>query len=376
MNICMVISAHFPPREGMGFYVWNLSRYLTTHGHTVQIITRGAPDQPFYEKTDGITIWRPFFAPVYPFHVQLHGIFVSKLVRKLESEVDLFHSHSPLIPPIKTSRPIVLTFHSMVRDDIQATKLTSGYTLLMKLQVPFSYGLEVENLKTATLVNAVSPRVVEALQKYPHSPSNVPVVWNGVDTDIFKPNPENQTKNGFILVVGRVGPGKGLEDLIDAVSSISNPNPTIHLMIVGDGSLRNSLEQRANVSGLKGRVHFEGHISDRNRLIDLYQKASLFVMPSHHEGLPTVILEAMACGCPVLATDVGGVPCVIEDGINGMLIPPHDPTRMAAAIQSLLKDPQKLNDLGMQARQTIDQRFSWNKIGAGYVDLYSRLLQG
>ncbi|MEN6409607.1 MAG: glycosyltransferase family 4 protein, partial [Anaerolineaceae bacterium] len=303
----MVISAHFPPREGMGFYVWNLSRYLTRHGHTVQIITRSAPGQPSHETVDGITIWRPFFAPLYPFHVHLHGLFVSRRVHKLESEVDLFHCHSPLVPPIKTTRPIVLTFHSMVRDDIQATKLTSGYTLLMKLQAPFSYGLEVENIRTATLVNAVSPKVVEALQKYPYSPSNVPVVWNGVDTEKFKPDPANQVKDGFILTVGRVGPGKGLEDLIDAMSVVSTLNPVIHLRIVGDGSSRNALEQRIEAIGLKERIHFEGHVSDRNRLIDFYQKASLFVMPSHHEGLPTVILEAMACGCPVLATDVGGI---------------------------------------------------------------------
>ena len=205
MNICMVVSAIFPPREGMGFYVWNLSRYLTRQGHQVQIITRGAAGQAFHEVVDGINIWRPFFAPLYPFHVHLHGLFVSRLIRKLEKEVDLFHSHSPLIPPIKTNRPVMLSIHSTTCDDIKATKLDSWYTLLMKLQAPVSFWLEVSNLKTATVVNAISPRVVGALQRYPGCPRNIPVVWNGVDTDIFRSKSRKISPRWFYLISRPVG---------------------------------------------------------------------------------------------------------------------------------------------------------------------------
>ena len=82
----------------------------------------------------------------------------------------------------------------------------------------------------------------------------------------------------------------------------------------------------------------------------------------------------MACGCPVLATNVGGVPNVVEDGVNGILVPPKDPHRMAAAIQTLLADPEKLNKMGFQARNTIEQGFSWEKIGSKFVDHYSSML--
>jgi glycosyltransferase involved in cell wall biosynthesis len=375
MRICMVVSIPMPPQEGIGFYVWNLSRFLVRQGNQVQIITRGAAGQAIRDLVDGITIWRPFFVPLYPFHVHLHGLFVSKLVRKLGVEVDLFHCHSPLVPPIKTTRPVMLSVHSTIREDIAATKLDSWYTLLMKLQEPVSCWLEVENLKKATTVNAISPRVAEALQKYPHSPRNVPIVWNGVDTNIFIPRPGELRKEDFILTVSRLSPGKGLEDLIGAISSIFHLKKAIKLVIIGDGPLRHPLEQRVNDYGLNEQIRFEGHISDRNHLIGCYQKASLFVLPSHHEGLPTVILEAMACGCPVLATNVGGIPNVIEDGLNGVLIPPEDPIRMASVIQTLLANPERLNELGFQARHTIEQSFSWEIIGSKFLDLYSSMLQ-
>ena len=369
----MLVSAALPPCEGMGFYVWNLSRYLTSQGHQVQIITRGKPGQESHEVINGITIWRPFFAPLYPFHVHLHSLFVSTYINKLEAETDLFHCHSPLVPPIKTKRPAMLSFHSTIPEDVKSTKLNGWHTFLMKLQVPVSYRLEMENIKRATAVNAISPHVAQILHRYPYCPKDVPVVWNGVDTNIFKPMIEYPLKNDFILTVGRLGPGKGMEDLVDAIYFISRQKRAIKLVITGEGPLKHFLEQRVNAYGLKESIRFEGHISDRNHLIHLYQKTSLFVLPSHHEGLPTVMLEAMACGCPVLATDVGGVPDIIKDGVNGVLIPAKDSRRMASVIQSLLADPEKLYEMGVQARETVEERFSWDKIGKNFIDLYSSI---
>jgi glycosyltransferase involved in cell wall biosynthesis len=375
MNVVMLVSAVFPPREGMGFYVWNLSRTLTRHGHHVQIITRGAARHALREQVEGITLWRPFFAPLYPFHVHLHGLFVAKLIRTLEAQVDIFHCHSPLVPPTRTIRPVLLTFHSTVRDDIQATRLNSGRTLLMKLQAPVSVRLEVENLRTATRVSGVSPGVVEALKRYPHCPPDVPVVWNGVDVDLFKPPADRHFGDRVLLSVGRLGPGKGLEDLIEAISIISSGTTALKVVIIGDGPLRVSLERRVNALGLAYLIKFEGPVTDRNRLRGYYQEASLFVLPSHHEGLPTVMLEAMASGCPILATRVGGIPSVVEEGVNGALVPPGDPRRLASAVQSLLADPIQLAAMGLRARQTIERGFSWEQIGERFIDLYSDLLK-
>lgn len=372
----MLLSAEFPPREGMGYYAWNLARCLVRRGHPVQLITRRTPGHGLREEVDGITIWRPVFLPLYPFHVHLHSLFVARVIRFLEAEVDIFHCHSPLIPPIQTKRPVMLTFHSTVRDDIRATKITSAYTLAMKLQAPVSFRLEAAGLKTASQVNAVSPKVADHLKTYPHCPPQVPVVWNAVDTEIFTPGGDRRARAGsrelYILVVGRLGPGKGVEDLVEAVSLV-NRFQKCRVIVIGDGPAKAALEQRCISLNMQDQFQFVGHVADRNRLARYYQRAALFVLPSHHEGLPTVLLEAMASGCPVVATAVGGVPDVVEDGVNGLLVQPQAPQDLAAAMRSLLADPQRMEALGWQARQSIEKRFSWENSAARFLSLYSQL---
>jgi len=113
----MITSIPFPPTEGIGYYTWNLSRFLMNHGHQVQIITRGQRGKQSYEESENIPIWRPQFFPLYPFHVHSHKLFVQKLVNQIEEDVDLFHLHTPLPPPIQTKRPVLLTIHSMMLAD-------------------------------------------------------------------------------------------------------------------------------------------------------------------------------------------------------------------------------------------------------------------
>jgi len=95
MRIGMIMSVPFPPGEGIGFYVWHLARNLTQLGHGVQIITRGNVGPTRREVVEGIPVWWVRFWPTYPLHVHLHSLFVDKLVRQLEPEIDLFHLHSP-----------------------------------------------------------------------------------------------------------------------------------------------------------------------------------------------------------------------------------------------------------------------------------------
>jgi len=376
VRIAMILSTPLPPREGIGFYAWNLACYLTRQGHRVHLITRGGYRPTLREDVEGITIWRPTFIPVYPFHVHLHGLFVSRLLRELESAIDVFHLHMPLVPLISTDRPILITFHSSLNLDAQLTPVESLYTLLMKLQSPISYRLELNNIKYATRVTAVSPWVAEAIQNYPQNPGNIEIMGNGVDTNDFKPADQNERREKVVLTVGRLGPGKGLHDLIEAAGVVIQEIPEARFLIVGEGNLRASLEKLIHQRRLENCIQMTGHISNRARLIDLFRKASLFVLPSHHEGLPTVLLEAMACGCPVLATRIGGIPYVIQDGENGRLISPGNVRELSQGIIHLLENCQLSISLGRQAHKTVEERFSWETIGAQFVQLYRSLAQG
>ncbi len=142
MRICMVLSTPLPPREGIGFYVWNLAGYLTRRGHQVHLITRGGAGPTTCEVVDGITVWRPTFLPVYPFHVHLHGLFVNRLLRKLEPELDVLHLHTPLVQLPHTKLPTLVTVHTPMKADTAAVPANNLLGWLVKLQAPVSYLLE------------------------------------------------------------------------------------------------------------------------------------------------------------------------------------------------------------------------------------------
>jgi glycosyltransferase involved in cell wall biosynthesis len=111
-------------------------------------------------------------------------------------------------------------------------------------------------------------------------------------------------------------------------------------------------------------------------LADLYRQAALFVSPSHAEGLPTVLLEAMACECPVAATRVGGSPDVITHGENGMLVSPGQPAQLADVICDLLTHPSRREEMGRAGRRTVEAKYSWDRITQMYVDQYEKLMAG
>ncbi len=129
--------------------------------------------------------------------------------------------------------------------------------------------------------------------------------------------------------------------LIDAFAALARRGSEVDLMIAGDGPDRAEIEQRIHRCGLDARVMLLGALA-QERLWSLYRGAMLFVLPSRKaEGLPLTILEAMACGTPVIATNGGGTPEAVTDGVNGLLVERNDPTQFAAAIGKLLEDPKR-----------------------------------
>lgn len=375
MRICMLTSAPMPPQEGMGHYVWNLSRFLVRQGHSVQIITRGGLGRTHCETREGITIWRPTFVPIYPWHVHLHSLFANQVVARIAPDVDVFHVHSPLTPVIETRRPILVTVHTPMRADVRSIPPRNISSLLVKLQSPVSYGLEQHLFQRAAQITAVAVSVAHELSEYGVEPSRVEVLGNGVDTTTFSPTQAKPDVPPYVLAAGRLGLRKGFEDLIECARLATAQLPNLRFRIAGSGPLESSLRAQITRAGLSDRLELLGHIDDRQRMAALYQRAAVFVHPAHYEGLPTVLLEAMACGRPVVATAVSGALDVIQPGENGLLVPPHDPAEMAAAILRLLADPALAERLGRAARRTVEERYSWEKVGSRYLQLYQQLAE-
>ena len=159
-----------------------------------------------------------------------------------------------------------------------------------------------------------------------------------------------------LLFVGRVVPLKGLHYLIQALSDLKDP-PPFHLTIVGplygseDGGYEFTLRRLIQEKGLGPQVTLTGNISDRRELEKYFLQADFFILPSLTEGAPKAICEAMAYGLPVLASRVGGIPLLVRDGLDGLLIDPRKPADLAAALGSMLRDRQELRLMGQAARE-------------------------
>jgi glycosyltransferase involved in cell wall biosynthesis len=181
-----------------------------------------------------------------------------------------------------------------------------------------------------------------------------------------------------VLVVSRLNPLKGLESFLEAAALVARECPTARFVIVGDTNPHERqywsvLTSLTSKLGLTERVTFAGL---RHDVPQLMAAATIAVMPSLNEALSNVLLESMAAAAPVVATRVGGTPEAIDDGVNGVLVPPGDPGAMARAVSDLLLDPARARLLGNAARQSINKRFSMERMVSATEQLYQALLDG
>lgn len=213
------------------------------------------------------------------------------------------------------------------------------------------------------------------------NPAKVRVVANGVDVaaiDAARPGTVVRRELGLpvgVPVIGLVGRldhwGKGHKELLSAMASLRERHP-IRALIVGGGRKLDEVRQLAESLGLAGAAHFLGPRPD---VPDLLNAMDIFVLPSYSEGVSLALLEAMAAGKPVIATAVGGLPEVVTDGDNGLLIPPRDAGALAGALERLLADPAFAQHLGAKARAHVREHFSLDRLGREINAIYEELVE-
>jgi glycosyltransferase involved in cell wall biosynthesis len=160
--------------------------------------------------------------------------------------------------------------------------------------------------------------------------------------------------------------------LLESLAGLNAPG-AFALDIVGDGPEMAALRQKAERLSLSGMVGFAGPVID---VLPHYHAADIFVLPSRSEGLPNVVLEAMASGLPVIATAVGGVPDIVQDRVSGLLVPPGDAGALRCALRELIENPHLSEDIGARARQDAVERFSLAAVADSYSKLYLELAGG
>ncbi len=196
------------------------------------------------------------------------------------------------------------------------------------------------------------------------------VIRNGIDTQRFTylgPAP-----GGPVVMVGRLVPLKGVDTLLRAVALVVHQRADFRLEVAGDGEARPGLEALARELGLDNHVRFLGNVRD---VPGLLARSACLVLPSLSEGISLTLLEAMARGLPVVATDVGGNPEVVEDGVTGRLVPPANPEQLAAALLELATVSEKTQAMGQAGRARVERVFDVRRMVAEYEALYLKVVR-
>jgi glycosyltransferase involved in cell wall biosynthesis len=220
----------------------------------------------------------------------------------------------------------------------------------------------VSTLNQASKVIAVSRALERRMIQNGVKKEKIEVIYNGVNGEIFNVKGGNDAKAQLgldpsekrILFVGNLKPVKGLIYLIEGMQQLVVKRKTAHLHIIGYGELEPSLRRKVEEAGLQGHVHFEGE-KDPNEIAIWMNACDLLCLPSLNEGVPNVVLEAQACGLPVVATNVGGIPEVVTEDIGGILVNPGEPVKLFEAIDAALERHWPALEVARCA-----ERFSWD----------------
>lgn len=236
-------------------------------------------------------------------------------------------------------------------------------------------------LRYCDKVMCVSADLHHELMGRGRSSERVSYLPNGIDTDRFRRDATSGTlwkelglpsDRQLVAAIGRLSSEKDLSTFLRVASRVTEQAPGAHFIIVGEGPERDELERMADRLGLRGRVTFLGQ---RHDILNVYNSLDLFVLTSVREGLPNVILEAMAMEVPVVATNVGGVGELIRDGVTGRLFQPGDVEGIAGAVVTLLHDRSLATRMAAAARRTVCSGFSFDERVRKMERIYSEAME-
>jgi glycosyltransferase involved in cell wall biosynthesis len=241
----------------------------------------------------------------------------------------------------------------------------SGFAgVFLRAYKPIVLGPVLRRAESVVVFTEEQRQSVQA--KYRVDPRRIAVIPNGVERSFFESPTRRLRARPRLLFVGRLAVQKNIPLLLHALDGISEQFETT---VVGDGDLESQLRDTTKRLHLQN-VTFHGR-ADGPALLDLFHRADVFVLPSEREGMPLVLLEAMAMGLPIVATDISGNRDVVIDGVNGRLVPLNDVAAMRKTLLELVADPSEYVRMSLSA-QSLAQRFSWEVVGEEFETLYAR----
>ncbi len=371
MKIALVSPYDFAYPGGVANHISCLERHLTASGHEVRVIapaSRVIPD--FGDRFIPVGKPRPLPVSGSIARITISPWLSSQIKAILSHEkFDIIHLHEPLMPMLCTTVlrladvPTVGTFHA------------SGGKPWYDLFTPAGKFLLNKWFKKLNGRIAVSEPALRYVSKY--FPADYTIIPNGVDPRYFCPDvpPIDKFSDGKlnILFVGRLEKRKGLDYLLEAYREIKHEIPGSRLIIVGPGTrLHRKYEKQITRNGLKD-VIFIGHVA-YDELPGYYKTAHIFCAPAiGRESFGIVLLEAMATGKPIVATNIEGYTTVVTDGAEGLLVPPRNAKELSKAIISLMADETLRQQMGTKGRlKALD--YDWERITQRLLNYYLKVL--
>ena len=386
MNI-LFLCRDYPPNHigGVGIYIYEMSCLLAKMGHRVFVITE-AIEHPLEYLDKGVHIFRVKLRRSHFFDVireKLKGFVerleysyaVSKKIKEIVSryKIDIIESCEARAEGFwyyffKTKPPLIIKLHTpegivyKLNRDLE----TKDRQLIEKLEEWW--------IHRANRLIGISKAIVNRTQQYYHIGfKDLPIVPNPINIDFFKPTPTFNTNNN-ILYIGRLEFRKGVHVLIRAIPYVLEKIPQAKFIFIGnDCGMKFYILNKVSQFRIQDSVEFIDQIP-QDKLINYYQQSALCVVPSLWENHPYVILEAMASGKPVIASNVGGIPEIIEDKINGILVPPGSFLALGEAIVRVFNDKKLQERLGKNARRYIEDKHAPMKVIQETLKVYEELL--
>ncbi len=292
---------------------------------------------------------------------------------------------------IKEFKPDVIHAHAATAAGVVGIMLKNKYSLPLVCSLhgsdintyPYYGGLSMQLTKKvlgeADLLISVSSALKDAANSIAKTKNEIRVVYNASDDTIFfhRRDQRSRIRQEFgisemdkaLLFVGSVSRDKGVPELMDAFMRVHSDNPGLHLFIVGKGTDIATLSNVVASCRSQDTIHLIGEVP-HDDIADFMSAADIFVLPSHSEGMPCVVLEAMACGLPVVATRVGGIPEAVEDGKSGILVPVKDTDSLTKAINFMDQNEYLAQQMGVRGRKIAKSKFSWGNNARKTIDIY------
>jgi glycosyltransferase involved in cell wall biosynthesis len=373
----LMINYEYPPLGGgAGQATANLAAEFAGMGVTVDVLTSAYKGLPAHERAKGFFVHR---APDIRRHLHRSSIpeMMTFTAGAMMSSLKLAGRKKP---------DAVLAFFGIPSGPVAyGLKVLFGIPYFVSLRggdVPGfqPYDLKLYHFFAGPVIREIWARAAgvvgnsRGLSKMARhfSPScPVKTIPNGVDTELFAPFEDPSTDDRCrVLFVGRLTYQKGLDVLVEALHGMAaHVRPCV--ILAGEGNARVGLERKVKGLALEDDVLFAGW-HDRHEIPELYKKADIFVLPSRHEGMSNALLEAMAAGLPVIATDIAGSEELVSHGENGLLVPVEDVPALSGALARLVTDPSLRKRMGAAGRKRIVDRYSWKRIAQEYLEWIER----